>query len=77
MSTDFPSGLRLGVALISDFGLNGNYGKTWVGRYYVTQRINSITGKVNPSIAYEVNDWLSVGAGFSFSVGRLTVSIED
>src|SRR5260370_22491713 len=28
-------------------------------------------GKVKPSIAYEVDDWLMVGAGFSFSVGRL------
>ena len=63
--------VRLGVAVVSDFGLSGDYGKTWVGRYYVTQA-QLITGKVNPSIAYEVNDWLSVGAGFSFGVGRLT-----
>ncbi len=62
--------IRLGVAVDSDFAGNFNYGKTWTGRYYVT-REPLITGKVNPSIAYEVNDWLSVGAGFSFSVGRL------
>jgi long-chain fatty acid transport protein len=62
--------LRLGVGAYSDFGLSGNYGKPWAGRYYVTQE-SLITGKVNPSVAYSVNDWLSVGAGFSFSVGRL------
>jgi long-chain fatty acid transport protein len=62
--------VRLGVAVDSDFAGNFNYGKTWTGRYYVT-REPLITGGVNPSIAYEVNDWLSVGAGFSFSVGRL------
>jgi long-chain fatty acid transport protein len=62
--------VRLGVAVDSDFAGNFNYGKQWTGRYYVT-REPLITGKVNPSIAYEVNDWLSVGAGFSFSVGRL------
>jgi long-chain fatty acid transport protein len=62
--------VRLGVAVDSDFAGNFNYGKKWTGRYYVT-REPLITGKVNPSIAYEVNDWLSVGAGFSFSVGRL------
>jgi long-chain fatty acid transport protein len=44
----------------SDFGLSGNYGKPWAGRYYVTQE-SLITGKANPSIAYLVNDWLSVG----------------
>ena len=63
--------LRLGVAVFSDYGLGGDYGKTWVGRYYITEA-SLITGKVNPSIAYEVNNWLSVGAGFSFGVGRLT-----
>ena len=62
--------VRLGVAADSDFGGAFNYGKKWVGRYYVTEE-PLITGKVNPSIAYMVNDWLSVGAGFSFSVGRL------
>lgn len=60
----------LGLASYSDFGLSGNYGKPWAGRYYVN-RESIITGKVNPSIAYKVNDWLSVGAGFSFSVARL------
>jgi long-chain fatty acid transport protein len=62
--------LRLGVAADSDFGAAFNYGKQWTGRYYVTQE-SLITGKINPSIAYTVNDWLSVGAGFSFSLGRL------
>jgi long-chain fatty acid transport protein len=63
--------LRLGLAVDSNFGLSGDYGKTWVGRYYVTSE-SIITGTVNPSVAYAVNDWLSVGAGFSFSVARLT-----
>ena len=62
---------RLGVAVDSDFGLSGDYGKTWVGRYYVTSE-SIITGTVNPSIAYQVNKWLSVGVGVSFSVARLT-----
>ena len=62
--------VRLGVAIDSDFGAAFNYGKQWTGRYYVTQE-SIITAKVNPSIAYMVNDWLSVGAGFSFSGGRL------
>ena len=67
----FSERVWLGVALYSDYGLAGNYGKEWVGRYYIT-RAALFTGKIAPSIAYEVNDWLSVGAGFSFGVGRLT-----
>ena len=62
--------VRLGIAADSDFAAAFNYGKQWTGRYYVTQE-SVITGKLNPSIAYRVNDWLSVGAGFSFLVGRL------
>jgi len=63
--------VRLGAAVFSDYGLGGNYGKQWVGRYYATEE-SLISGKVNPSIAYKVNNWLSVGAGFSFAVARLT-----
>ncbi len=62
--------LRLGLAVDSNFGLSGNYGTTWVGRYYLTYE-SIISGTINPSVAYEVNDWLSVGAGVSFSVARL------
>ena len=64
--------LRFGVAVYSDYGGGVDYGKTWVGRYNLTE-LSLITGKVNPSLAYDVNDWFSVGAGFSFAVGRLTL----
>jgi Outer membrane protein transport protein (OMPP1/FadL/TodX) len=63
--------IRAGVAVFSDFGLGGNYGKEWVGRYYVTEEA-LVTAKINPVIAYRLTDWLSVGAGGSFAVGRLT-----
>lgn len=62
--------LRLGFNALSNFGLAADYGKQWVGRYYVT-RTSILTGQFNPSLAYRVNEWLSVGAGFSFAVGRL------
>ena len=61
--------LWLGAALYSNFGLASDYSLNWVGRYYLTNA-SIITGQVNPNIAYRVNDWLSVGAGFSFSVAR-------
>jgi long-chain fatty acid transport protein len=62
--------IRLGIGTYSDYGLSADYSKQWVGRYYVT-RESLITAKIAPAVAYEVNDWLSVGAGFSFGVGRL------
>ncbi len=63
--------IRLGLANYSDYGLAINYGSAWVGRYYATREA-LFSGKIAPSIAYRVNDWLSVGAGFSFAVARLT-----
>jgi long-chain fatty acid transport protein len=63
--------LRLGISLFSDYGLSANYSHQWVGRYYVSEE-SLISGKVNPSIAYRVNEWLSVGAGLNGSVARLT-----
>jgi long-chain fatty acid transport protein len=62
--------ISLGVAAYSDYGLAGNYSKQWVGRYYIT-RASLFTSKIAPSIAYKLTEWLSVGAGFSFAVGRL------
>ena len=62
--------IRLGVATYSDYGLSGDYGKKWVGRFYLTE-VSLISSKVSPEIAYSINEWLSVGAGFSFGVGRL------
>jgi long-chain fatty acid transport protein len=67
----FSDRIRFGLANYSDYGLAINYGNAWVGRYYIT-RAALFSGKVAPSIAYRVNDWLSVGAGFSFAVARLT-----
>ncbi len=62
--------LRIGVAVYSDYGLGVDFGKKWAGRYYVTNE-SLFTTKVSPEIAYAVNEWLSVGVGFSFGVGRL------
>jgi long-chain fatty acid transport protein len=62
--------IRLGIATYSDYGLSADYGKKWVGRYYLTEE-SIISSKVSPEIAYSVNEWLSVGAGFSFGVARL------
>ena len=66
----FSDRVRLGVATYSDYGLGGDFGKKWVGRYYVTQE-SLFSSKISPEIAFAVNEWLSVGAGFSFGVGRL------
>jgi long-chain fatty acid transport protein len=53
---------KLGVG--SGFGAGLNYGKEWVGRYYI-QKAQLLTMTFNPGFAYRINPWLSIGAGFS------------
>jgi long-chain fatty acid transport protein len=63
--------VKLGLALGSYFGLGLDYDDDWVGRYYVTEG-EFLTYGINPTAAYRVNDWLSVGAGFSIIYAELT-----
>jgi len=56
--------VHLGVGLNAPFGLATEYDPDWIGR---TQAIKSElkTININPSIAYKVNDTLSLGAGLN------------
>ncbi len=53
--------LKLGFSLLSYFGLGIDYGDNWVGRYWV-EKSDFLTLAMSPSVAYKVNDWLSIGA---------------
>jgi len=53
--------LKLGISLLSYFGAALDYGDTWVGRYRV-EKTAFITSTLAPSLAYRINNWLSIGA---------------
>jgi len=59
--------------MLSYFGLGVQYSDQWAGRYYL-QASKLLTMALIPSAAYKVNDWLSVGAGPTFMVGKLKQS---
>lgn len=63
--------VKLGLALGSYFGLGLDYDDDWVGRYYVTEG-EFLTYGINPTAAYRLSDWLSVGAGVSVIYAELT-----
>ena len=56
--------LRLGISAGSFFGLGVDYNDDWAGRYYTTEAKLKTVG-VNPGLGYRVNNWLSVGGGFT------------
>jgi long-chain fatty acid transport protein len=52
------------------FGGAIEYNLNWVGRYHLPGA-TIVSNSVLPSIAYRINRWLSVGAGFNVMIGYL------
>ncbi len=55
--------LKFGFSTFTVAGASLDYDNDWTGRYQ-NQEITLLTVSLNPSVAYQVNDWLSLGAGF-------------
>ena len=53
------------------FGLAENYDPAWSGRYYV-QKSTLIGVSLLPTVSYQVNDWLALGAGLNLKCVRLS-----
>jgi len=62
--------LKIGIGTFAYFGGALEYNLNWVGRYFL-QGATIIGQSVQPTIAYRVNKWLSVGAGPIFMIGYL------
>jgi long-chain fatty acid transport protein len=60
----FSDGLRLGLSVTAPIGGGVDYGDNFVGRY-VAQKVSLAGLAVSPSIAYQLNDKFSIGAGVS------------
>ena len=57
--------LKVGLGVNAPFGLQTQYDAAWVGRYHaIKSKIETVN--VNPAIAYQVNDALSIGAGLDY-----------
>jgi long-chain fatty acid transport protein len=54
--------LWLGLGISAPFGLSGEFDDGWFGRYDSTET-HLTTIDVTPSVAFKVNNWLSVGGG--------------
>jgi long-chain fatty acid transport protein len=62
--------LKIGVSAVGYFGLGLEYENDWVGRYYVQEITLQALG-IQPALAYQVTDWLSLGAGVMALYGVL------
>lgn len=56
--------LAVGLGINAPFGLSTKYHDNWIGRYHAVESALK-TININPSIAYKINDRLSLGAGLN------------
>jgi long-chain fatty acid transport protein len=62
--------LKLGISAQNYFGLSLDWSGQWVGRFN-SVKTTIVAPQVQPTAAYKVNDWLSVGAGAGLTLGYL------
>ncbi|MGQ0752396.1 MAG: OmpP1/FadL family transporter [Betaproteobacteria bacterium] len=72
LTWQLTSRLWFGLGLSVPFGLKTEYDQGWVGRFQ-SQKSEIKTVDINPSIAYKVNDVLSLGAGISYQRAEVKV----
>jgi long-chain fatty acid transport protein len=66
----FTDDLKIGMSVFSLSGAALDPDNSWTGRYQ-NNEISLLTLTANPSIAYRVTDWLSVGAGMTLMYANL------
>lgn len=70
----YSPALKFGLSLTSPYGGMLNYNIHWVGRYNV-QQLTMLTMNLNPSVAYQVNPWISIGGGLAIEYAYLNQSL--
>lgn len=65
---------RVGLGVLSYFGLAEDYDDGWVGRYYV-QKSALLGMSVMPSVSFAAADWLAIGAGLNAMYGYLDTEL--
>jgi len=63
--------LKVGVSLHNYFGLALDWDDSWVGRYS-SVNVAVLAPQLQPTVAYKVTDWLSVGAGAALTMGYVS-----
>lgn len=65
--------LWLGLSINAPFGLSVSFPDAWAGRTYAADT-SLKTYNATPTIAWRINDWISVGAGVQFQYGKADLS---
>ncbi|MCB1770087.1 MAG: outer membrane protein transport protein, partial [Candidatus Competibacteraceae bacterium] len=73
---DINDRMRFGLSMTAPFAVSTSYSRNWVGRYHAIDS-KLLTVDINPSIAYRINDQLSIGGGVSaqYAEAKLTQAL--
>ncbi len=69
---EMKDNLAFGLGVSVPFGNSTDYGRDWVGRYQAVESAVSVLD-VNPSLAYRINDNVSIGGGISVQMFDATL----
>jgi len=73
VAMDAGDKLKFGIGINAPFGLKTEYDPTWIGRFQaIKSEIKSVN--INPSLAYKLNDTVSLGAGVSAQYVDVTLT---
>ncbi|MDD2236419.1 MAG: outer membrane protein transport protein [Kiritimatiellae bacterium] len=69
--------IAAGIGVNAPFGLATEYEDDWKGRYHAL-RSDVATVNINPSMGFQLTDWLSVGAGLNveYATAELTSAVD-
>jgi len=69
-SYQFSPNLWFGVSINAPFGLSESYPDNWAGRFYASGDQLLKTYNATPSLAWQINNWISVGAGVQIQYAK-------
>jgi long-chain fatty acid transport protein len=74
LSYQLNPSLWVGLSVNAPFGLSVSFPSAWAGRDYAADDSHLRTYNATPSIAYRINNWISVGAGIQFQYADAALS---
>jgi len=66
--------IHVGIGVNNPYGLGTEWPSGWIGQY-VSQKIDLQSFFFTPTLAYKVNDQLSIGLGFNYVTGSVTMKL--
>ena len=69
-SYQFTPNLWFGLSINAPFGLSESFPDSWAGRFYGSGNELLRTYNAAPSIAWQINNWISIGAGVQIQYAK-------